>query len=250
MSKRSLWVSLCLALCAVVCMLVLPGKAYAATPGSLTVHFEHKGAKVRDVATRVYLVAKWDAASPSHYTYVDDFSDTGSELPKADVAGKMTVSAAKWDAMAKVLEAHVSESSLKPTQSGSSDANGDVTFADLDEGLYLVLSDPTKIGDQTYGFSSSLVAVPGQDAKSGKIIHAVTINPKGSVQTPPSPKSPPSSTPPTSPSPTPSSSPTPGKLAKTGETWLPIIPFVIAGIVLVALGWKLHNGPRNDDAKG
>lgn len=238
MSKRHMWALFCLAIFTVACALVLPGTAHADAPNSLTVHFEHDQTKVSNVATRVYLVAKKDAATDS-YTYVDAFSGSGVDLATAEESGK----ASDWDGAANKLDSYVTSQSIKPVQTGTSNGMGDVTFSNLEDGLYLVVSDPAQIGNGTYEFSSYLIALPKTD-KSGAVTHTVTSAPKSSVYEPTKPPTP------TSPKPNPPTPPTPEKLAQTGDTWLPVLPFVVGGLLLVAIGWKLHNDARRDQAKG
>lgn len=240
MSKRHLLALFCLAIFAVVCVLMLPGTAYADAPtntNSLTVHFEHNQTMVPNVATRVYLVATKDVAADS-YIYVDAFSGSGVDLATAEKSGR----ASDWDDAAKQLDSYAVRQSVKPVKTATSDGGGDAVFSELEEGLYLVVSDPAQIDGGTYEFSSYLIALPKTDT-SGAVTHAVTSAPKGSAYEPSKPPTP------TSPKPKPPTPPTPEKLAQTGDTWLPVIPFVVGGLLLVVIGWKLHNGTQHEQTR-
>ena len=238
MSKRRLWARFCLAIFALACISALPGKAFAEPLNSLTVHFEHEKTNVPNVATRVYLVATGDSATGT-YTYIDSFIGSNVDLSAAGSSGK----ASDWDKAAKELDTYVSDKGIGAVQQGSSNGDGDVVFSGLSDGLYLVVSDSAQIGTDTYDFSSYLVALPSVDA-SGSVTHAVTSLPKGSIHRPTKPPTP------TPPAPKPPTPPTPGRLAQTGDTWMPVIPFVIGGLILVAIGWKLHNDAKREKAEG
>lgn len=230
MNMRRPWAWLCLIATVAACVLMPPQRARAVGPCTLTVHFEHEGTTVPDVASRIYLVATKD--SSDDYVLAGAFGGSGIDLATLQKSDK----ASDWDSAAKQLASYVGDEGIAPAKSGASNASGDVTFSELAEGLYLVISDPAKIGDTTYDFASYLIALPGMD-DAGSPVTSVTSSPKSSVHTdtPTPPK-------PTPPKPTPPKPSKPGKLVPTGETLLPIALFAVCGLVLVALGWKLHRG--------
>ena len=111
------------------------------------------------------------------------------------------------------------------TSSQKLDSNGNVTFSDLEVGLYLIvhtkkteitLSDKTKV---VYTINPFLVSIPQK--KDGELVYDVTSKPKVS---PEKKVTPPKTTPP------------PRRIPQTGQLWWPVMALGVAGAVFVTFG--------------
>ena len=107
------------------------------------------------------------------------------------------------------------------------DEKGNVTFNDLEVGLYLVvhakkveitLSDKSKV---TYTINPFLVSVPQKEG--GKLAYDVVTNPKVSPEK--------STTPPPK-----KTTPPPRRVPQTGQLWWPVMALSLTGALFVTLG--------------
>ena len=67
----------------------------------------------------------------------------------------------EWDDITEILDSRVARDEPEPEDTGETGRDGRLTFDRLDPGLFLVMSEPYRIGKTTYYLSTSLVCVPG-----------------------------------------------------------------------------------------
>lgn len=155
-------------ICLVLICTLLPASAQAhglIDPGkraSLTIEYPCKG-----IAFELYRVA--DVSAYGAYTLDGDFQAYSVSLEQPDQAG--------WQALATALDGYVTRDALKPLVSGATDADGRLTFSELETGLYLVTWKRHTTGGYTYTPKPFLVSLPGLNAEDDWI-YDVTAVPK------------------------------------------------------------------------
>lgn len=186
--------------------------------GSLSITFSVKGEPISDGnEAGIYKVA--DAVEDEGYKFVykGAFAEAG-EVPK-DLDSVNSGLALKLEKIAEDRNVPLYTSSQKL------DKNGQVTFSDLEVGLYLIvhtkkteitLSDKTKV---VYTINPFLVSIPQK--KDGELVYDVTSKPKVS---PEKKVTPPKTTPP------------PKRIPQTGQLWWPVMALGVAGAVFVTFG--------------
>ncbi len=164
------------ALLACALFLLLPARAAEpidpAQPSSLTIHY-HDGAQALSGAcfSAYYVAAVGETGA---LTAAKDFSDFADEL--ADETLPRTLPAA--------LQSHALRKNVPPTASGTTDAQGMLTFSDLLPGLYLVTGRRLHTGGSVYDVSPFLVQLPME--RDGAWCYDVTVDPKNASQPTPS----------------------------------------------------------------
>lgn len=171
---------------------------------------------VKDDALIIYQVAELvlDEENPA-YHYTEDFSSCNEALNVEDqsLAGKLVTYAA--------------DHGINGT-SGSVNENGEVVVGELPLGIYLVVQ--STVSEQYYTFNPFLVTIPYD--KDGEWIYEVDSEPKVEITTPDKPDKPDKPTTPDKPT-------KPGsQLPYTGQLTWPIPVLVIAGLLLLLIGWR------------
>ena len=172
------------------------------------------------------------------YIFILTDEYAGSQVSLEDLQSK---------AAAKALADYAAESDLQGEEE-SIDKNGDVSFPDLELGLYLIVQ--TKAADGYYPADPFLVSVPMYDGT--RYLYDVVATPKVELTEAPEETTeateatePEETTKPTET--TPPTEPEEPKLPQTGQTNWPIPILAVAGLVLIAFGWFLCAGQRKDE---
>ncbi len=186
--------------------------------GSLSITFTVKGEPISNGnEVGIYKVADAVEGNGFKFVYNDTFAEAG-EMPE-DLDAVNGELALKLEDIAEKQKAPLYTSSQKL------DSNGNVTFSDLEVGLYLIvhtkkteitLSDKTKV---VYTINPFLVSIPQK--KDGELVYDVTSKPKVS---PEKKVTPPKTTPP------------PRRIPQTGQLWWPVMALGVAGAVFVTFG--------------
>lgn len=180
---------LCAALLLVLLgVLLLPAQALAASAVdvsrdvSLTLRYQDEGAPVSGVPFRIYRVADIDAYA--QFALTGDFKQYPVEVNGLDSDG--------WRALAETLAGYVQRDGLDPQDGATTGADGLVSFPSgrqqsLSTGLYLVMADPTTVGNYSYVTEPFLVSLPNLDTGSDTWTYDVSAAPKFTRQdnTPP-----------------------------------------------------------------
>lgn len=146
-------------LCFLLCMacLTLPVSADTGVNTqqvtSLTVHFGIEGMPFPNVAFRLYKVA--DMSSNAKFTLAGGFVNYPVQLDDLDSTG--------WRDMGETLSAYVVRDKIAPTKEGTTDVTGQLTFTDLEVGLYLLMGDSYQYENYLYSSSPQLVALPNRN---------------------------------------------------------------------------------------
>lgn len=185
--------------------------------GSLSITFTVKGEPISNGnEVGIYKVADVVEDNGFKFVYNDTFAEAG-EMPE-DLDAVNGELALKLEKIAEKKKAPLYKDSQEL------DSNGNVTFSDLETGLYLIvhtkkteitLSDKTKV---VYTINPFLVSIPQK--KDGKLVYDVTSKPKVS---PEKKVTPPKKTP-------------PPRLPQTGQLWWPVMALGVAGAVFVTFG--------------
>ena len=186
--------------------------------GSLSITFTVKGEPISNGnEVGIYKVADAVEGNGFKFVYNDTFAEAG-EMPE-DLDAVNGELALKLEDIAEKQKAPLYTSSQKL------DSNGNVTFSDLEVGLYLIvhtkkteitLSDKTKV---VYTINPFLVSIPQK--KGGELVYDVTSKPKVSTEKK---VTPPKTTPP------------PRRIPQTGQLWWPVMALGVAGAVFVTFG--------------
>ena len=188
--------------------------------GSLSITFTVKGEPISDGnEVGIYKVANVVEDNGFKFVFNDTFAEAG-EMPE-DLDAVNGELALKLEKIAKKKNASLYESSQKL------DSSGNVTFSDLEVGLYLIvhtkkteitLSDKTKV---VYTINPFLVSIPQKE--DGEFVYDVSSKPKVA---PEKNVTPPKKTPP----------PPPKRVPQTGQLWWPVMVLGVAGAVFVTFG--------------
>lgn len=119
--------------------------------------------------------------------HVAAFEEDGTLTPTADFAAVLDEVDSESAALAATLQSHVlrNSRSIKPAASGKTDARGELTFADLTPGLYLITGRRLHTAGSFYDVSPFLVQLPMAN-DDGTWSYDVTVDPKNATQPTPS----------------------------------------------------------------
>ena len=106
----------------------------------------------------------------------DDSGNPGDSNVVLDFWSDYT--AERLNTMTKGLAGYIEEHGISDDGSGRTDANGKLTFKNLQAGLYLVLGNPKAEGDTTYYPQAALVAVPFYYVEENGWLYHVRIKAK------------------------------------------------------------------------
>lgn len=121
--------------------------------GSLTMVCQTKdGVMLEGMEWELYLVGH-RTADGSTYELIEDYARYPISFEDTSAAGLLET--------ADTLESYVIFN--EPYDEGVTDANGNLKFSGLEEGLYLVYGDNVQIGDTVYFFASFLVEISSAD---------------------------------------------------------------------------------------
>lgn len=183
--------------------------------GSISIAMTYQGTAVPGGTLTLYRVAAVDTDNGDYFfTYTEDFS--GCSIPVTELSSAN---------IASELASIARQKNLSGTTCGM-DEEGNVTFSDLELGLYLLVQEKAAPGFQKV--NPFLVSVPYQE--NGHYIYDVDTAPKNL----PDPETEPT-TQPTKPS---------GNLPQTGQTHWPVPVMAVAGLLLIAAGFCLRLSGR------
>ncbi len=159
-------------------LLMLPRIVYAA--GSIdptrdvrmNLSYQNGSTSLAGAEFRIYLVATVDKTGA--LTVTETFKQFN-----VDIRGKND---AAWKDLASTLEGYVLRDKITATDSGKTDASGNLTFPTgsqkLTKGLYLVLGQRHTQGSYRYDASPFMVMLPSQDSEKNEWLYDVSVNPK------------------------------------------------------------------------
>lgn len=185
--------------------------------GSISAVMTHDGETVPGGTLTLYRVAELEVNGADYgYRYVEPYADCDISLD--DIGSASTASAlARYTVENRIVG-----------ETRRINADGRITFSDLQTGLYLLVQYIAPEG--YYPMDPFLVSIPG--LSEGTYIYDVNATPKLDLE----PSTPTSE--PTKPSiPT---KPTGPSLPQTGQTNWPVPVMASAGMLMVALGWGLY----------
>ena len=164
-------------LCLVVAVLVLPVNALAA--GSIDLNHAHSltvtavfdGTPISGMQFNAYLIATVDESG--ELTVLDRYEEYADDL---DIRGKNDEG---WQEMAQILAREIMlDSTLEPTCSAVTDADGVAVFSEIPMGLSLVLGSTMEKDGYVYSTSPFFVMLPEQDLSSNTWNYDVVANAK------------------------------------------------------------------------
>ncbi len=161
------------------------------------------------------------------YTLTDDFAKAKVDLSNLDIATDCA------DAASELVD-YVEDKKVKAIQSGKVGTDKTYTFAGMETGLYLVVSDTITVGENTYSMQPILVYLPLVD--DGVIMSDGTVECKIAVYSPETPEEPikPHTTTKTT-----KTTPAQTRLLQTGQDWLPVFLLIGGGLIVLVVGLKL-----------
>ena len=160
-SFKSIKSWLCLALCLVLCLPMLPGTARAIDPidleakTSLSLTFRPGDRAAEGTEFRV-----WRVGEPDRFC---NFTRTEAFTPYDVVVTDLT--AAGWADLATTLSGYVARDKIPPTAAATVNQEGVAVFSDLPTGLYLVTGDAYRSGRYTYTPTAVMISLPSRDAQ-------------------------------------------------------------------------------------
>ena len=141
---------------------------------SISVHFGSGSRDFSGVAFSLYRVAS--VSESGEYTLTGDFRRYNVSLEGLD--------SSDWRALAQTLDAYAARDELEPLREGETDSDGEVYFAGLRPGLYLVTGEQYSSGGTVYTPEPMLVSLPGE-ADNGGWDYSVNVSCKYDYETTP-----------------------------------------------------------------
>lgn len=230
-------ISRCAALFCSIAMLLtiltVPALAYeridTSAETSLILHFTDEGTGLSGASFRLYRVA--DVSDTVEFALTDDFAKDSVSLDDMKSAGA-------WSEMASTLSDFVSANSISPAATGTTGADGSVTFSDLTVGLYLLVGDSLAAGDETYAPAATMMMLPTlQEDDSWNYSPSAEVKYTKSQVTKPQDETGKPET---------EKKPLDQTLPRTGMLIWPIPVLAISGLLLAGAGWYLR--AREKDA--
>ncbi len=136
--------------------------------GELNLSYQDNGTPLAGAEFSIYLLAAVDEAG--ELTVTEEFANYRVDLQAGN----------DWKALAATLEGYVLRDSMIPTDKGTTDASGALTFPAGEEkltlGLYLVLGNRHQQNHTVYDPKPFLVMVP--NLENDTLNYRVTVNPK------------------------------------------------------------------------
>lgn len=152
---------LCLALCLVLCLPMLPGTARAIDPidleakTSLSMVFCPGDRPAEGAKFHVWRVGEPDKFC--NFTRTETFAAYDVVVTNLTAQG--------WADLANTLSGYVARDKIAPDATATVNQEGKAVFSDLPTGLYLVTGDVYKYGRYTYTPSAIMVSLPSRDAE-------------------------------------------------------------------------------------
>ncbi len=166
--KRRLAVTLMCAL-----LMFTAALSVSADAGSVTVLFAYEKQPLSGVTFALTPVGSWDN---DHFTLNEPFASDGIVVPdEGDDEG--------YKALAQTLASYAARDNVPPLATLDTDANGQVRFDNIAEGLYLVTGDSAVLGELTVIPLPTLVSIP-YVTPSGDVSTDAVCEPKVEVRTP------------------------------------------------------------------
>lgn len=178
-----------IALLLCVCLCLMPIRALAVSTAdalepvsterecSLTLSYTCNGMAFSGVTVKLYQIAELSAAV--RYTLTDPFASSGLLLNGIQSVGE-------WDVVRTTLESYILANGIRENRSAVTDGRGQVSFENLNPGLYLAVVGRAVQDGLSCSFKSALVSLPGLD-EDGRWKYQVTVASKSEVTPPPGP---------------------------------------------------------------
>lgn len=166
------------AFAALICLFMLLSMSLAVSAAdnsenSLTLHYKYDNNAISGVDVSVYYVA-----SP----YEDGTFTLSGDFSKYPVTINKIRTVEEWDALAETLRSYAAFDGLEPIAVQKTTEDGIAAFTNLEEGIYLVVTSQSVLGDKILKFSPALLSVPALD-EEGNLVYQVNAYPKHSEHT-------------------------------------------------------------------
>ena len=165
-------------LCFLTVSVLLPVQAYAAGKidlehkAGLRISYQDDNTPLSGAEFQIYLVAAVDQYG--ELTVTEDFAQFNVQIKGSDDDA--------WRTLASTLEGYVLRDNISPTDRGTTNDKGVVSFPttgkDLEMGLYLVLGQRHTQNGYWYDPAPLMVMLPGLDQETNDWIYDVTVNAK------------------------------------------------------------------------
>ncbi len=139
-----------------LCFWLTPMSSAAAADGTLTLICKEQDTVLPDMPWKLYRVGDYHANG--ELVLDDDFADY-------PVSGKLDTTAAVQDA-ADTLANLAAVDAIPPLATGKTDANGTVSFAPLETGVYLITGKPVVVGEKRYIPAPALLHLTTEDGST------------------------------------------------------------------------------------
>ena len=166
-------------LCAMFFVQIISNQAFAsAVPDlsqkpSLTITYEDNDVALEGAEFDIYLVARMTMGGG--FTLSDAFSDMPVDLGDLNIENLQQ--------LASTLEIYTLNKQIEPTGSDAVGSNGQVTFEDLEPGLYLVLGKTFTFKDSKYNAKPFLLSLPYTNESDGQWIYDAHVLAKFTMDT-------------------------------------------------------------------
>lgn len=144
---------------------------------SFSISYRVDGRPLQGVRFSVYQIASMNEQGSIRLT--EPFATLPVRLPDGNAEEE-------WRILATTLEGYIQSRQMTPTDVGTTDASGALSFPNeaerLPHGVYLVLGEPRTIGNTVYIPSPSIVMLPGIDALTQDWTYDILIEPKTEIR--------------------------------------------------------------------
>ena len=137
-------------------------------PASLTLHYQKDGTVFPELQVSIYRVAQ--AFPDGSYELIDPFASYHINIHGITMQEQ-------WNTVAQTICAYIVADQVAPDREGLTDANGTVSFTDLETGLYFVREVVADNSGGTYIFNQFMVYLPTPQ-QDGSFSYDVEARPK------------------------------------------------------------------------
>ena len=134
---------------------------------SITGKYNYSDTVISD--TKIYLYRIADISNFAEYTYVDEFSDYGTDI------NTLVKDNTKWSDYAKGISKYIDDNDIDYFDTFTTDSTGKFTFSDLKTGLYLLEADNKKTTDYEYSSGPVLLSLPNYNEINEVFMYDLTV---------------------------------------------------------------------------
>ena len=198
----------------------------AADLGAIRGTYSYDNHPFTNQAIYLYKIADMkELESDDKFTYLEPYSNLSSNINN--------VASSEWQNFANELKSYIVANSITYDIQVITDMDGNYEFAELSNGLYLMLVDDIETNGVTYSSLPTLISLPTYNETAKDYLKEITVKSKIEEIRPEPPKP---------------AEPTPEVPQTSDDVMIYIIIFVLAIIILLGTGYYIYKTKKETDA--